>query len=50
MNFKKWCEENNPRLLEEWDYELNEKFPEEYFSAEKKRVHWVKEVEKVCKT
>lgn len=44
--FKEWALNNKPELLDEWDYELNKFDPNEYSSAEKERVHWVKEVEK----
>lgn len=29
-----------PYLLEDWDYELNEKDPEEYLPGLSKSVHW----------
>lgn len=45
-NFEEWALKNNPQLLDEWDYELNKFGPNEYSSAEKEKVHWVKEVEK----
>lgn len=44
--FKEWALNNKPELLEEWDYELNKFEPNEYSSAEKEKVHWVKQVEK----
>jgi len=43
---QKLCPHNNlayvyPKLLEEWDYEKNEKDPENYFPGTSEKVHWV---------
>ena len=40
-NLKSWCVENNPLLLEEWDYSKNEKGPEEYSVGSNDHVNWV---------
>lgn len=41
ITFKQWAEEHAPQLLQEWDYELNERKPEEYGYISKQKVHWI---------
>ena len=39
-NLYEWCSSNNPRLLSEWDYDVNEKSPSEYTPFSGKKVFW----------
>lgn len=39
-DLKTWCEDNNLRLLDEWDYDKNKKCPFEYTSKSGKKVWW----------
>lgn len=41
-DFKTWCTNNNKEhLLKEWDYEKNEKRPEQFLSGSNNSVYWV---------
>ena len=39
-NFKEWCYENNSSLIYEWDYEKNQRPPEDYSTGSNDLVHW----------
>lgn len=39
-DFESWCQENNIKLLEEWDYEKNTVSPDEIPKTYKEKVYW----------
>lgn len=41
MNFKEWCILHNSNLLEQWDYDLNTKSPEEYSYNSTEIINWI---------
>ena len=40
MIFYDWCLQNNPKLLSEWDYELNDISPKEITHKSNRNIHW----------
>lgn len=41
-DLKTWCEKNNQKnLIEEWDFEKNQNFPENYTRASHKKIMWI---------
>lgn len=40
MIFYDWCLQNNPKLLDEWDYELNDISPKDITHCSGQNVHW----------
>lgn len=40
-NFREWCYKNNASLLDEWDYDKNERPPEDYSVGSNDSVWWV---------